>query len=88
VLLGLGQPTIGPYKPGTWVYNDAIRDYPSTRGRPGAPGRGGLDGHHGDGVLDKDGRPFEFTLMTNQGNESRIKAATIIQANWPPSACA
>ncbi|WP_028586741.1 peptide-binding protein [Desulfocurvus vexinensis] len=82
VLLGLGQPTIGPYKPGTWVYNDAIRDYPfdPEAARALLAGAGWTD-TNGDGVLDKDGRPFEFTLMTNQGNESRIKAATIIQAN-------
>ena len=32
-----------------------------------------------DGMLDKDGRPFAFTLMTNQGNEERAKTAEIIQ---------
>ena len=26
-VLGLGVPTIGPYKPGTWVYDTAITDY-------------------------------------------------------------
>ncbi len=35
----------------------------------------------GDGVLDKDGRPFAFTLLTNSGNPRRAKAAIIIQAN-------
>lgn len=32
-----------------------------------------------DGILDKDGRPFEFTILTNQGNNVRINTATIIQ---------
>lgn len=35
----------------------------------------------GDGVLDKDGQPFAFTLLTNSGNPRRAKAAIIIQAN-------
>lgn len=35
----------------------------------------------GDGVLDKDGRPFAFTLLTNSGNPRRAKAAIIVQAN-------
>jgi peptide/nickel transport system substrate-binding protein len=33
----------------------------------------------GDGILDKDGKPFEFTIITNQGNKLRENAATIIQ---------
>ena len=33
----------------------------------------------GDGLLDKDGRPFEFTILTNMGNSLRMKTATIIQ---------
>ncbi len=82
VLLGLGEPTIGPYKPGTWVYNDKIVDYAYDPAAAGAMlAEAGWADADGDGVLDKDGRPFEFTLMTNQGNDQRIKAATIIQAN-------
>ncbi len=34
----------------------------------------------GDGVLDKDGKPFRFTLMTNSGNPRRAKGAIIMQA--------
>ena len=32
-----------------------------------------------DGVLDKDGLRFEFTITTNQGNDQRIKTGEIIQ---------
>ena len=32
-----------------------------------------------DGWLDKGGTTFEFTIITNQGNEERIRAAEIIQ---------
>jgi peptide/nickel transport system substrate-binding protein len=32
-----------------------------------------------DGMLFKDGEPFSFTLITNQGNEQRLKAAQIIK---------
>ena len=34
-----------------------------------------------DGVLDKGGKPFKFTLLTNAGNTRRAKSAVIIQAN-------
>jgi len=32
-----------------------------------------------DGVLVKDGKPFQFTVLTNQGNAERLKTAQIIQ---------
>ena len=28
ILLGLGTPAIGPYKPGTWFYNPDVPDLP------------------------------------------------------------
>lgn len=33
-----------------------------------------------DGVLDKDGKKFAFTLLTNRGNQRRADAAVILQA--------
>ena len=33
------------------------------------------------GTLEKDGRKFSFTVLTNAGNESRAKTAAIIQQN-------
>ncbi|WP_462324838.1 peptide-binding protein [Desulfoplanes sp.] len=80
VLLGLGKTTIGPYKPGTWVYNTKITDYaydPDVA--KNLLEEAGWTDNDGDGWLDKDGRPLAFTILTNQGNTLRIKAATIIQ---------
>ena len=80
VLMGLGQPTIGPYKPGTWPYNTEIEDYAFDPELARALlSEAGWNEKNSDGILVKDGRPFSFTLMTNQGNEQRIKIATIIQ---------
>ncbi|UCF20029.1 MAG: hypothetical protein JSU87_01045 [Gemmatimonadota bacterium] len=36
----------------------------------------------GDGVVERDGRPFRFTLMTQAGNQRRSSAAEIIQARY------
>ena len=36
----------------------------------------------GDGVLDKDGRPFRFTLLTNSGNQRRSDIQQIVQQQW------
>ena len=35
-----------------------------------------------DGWLEKDGKPFEFTLITNAGNPQRKAILTIAQENW------
>ncbi|MFP5258729.1 MAG: peptide-binding protein [Acidobacteriota bacterium] len=81
-ILGLGLPTIGPYKPGTWVYDTDIKDYAFDPAAAKALlAEAGWQDRNGDGVLeDASGRPFSFTILTNQGNEARIKAATIIQS--------
>jgi len=80
VLLGLGQPANGPFKPGTWANNPKVKPYPFD---PAKAKRllaaAGWEDHDGDGVLDKDGQPFAFTIVTNQGNAARIKTAVIVQ---------
>jgi peptide/nickel transport system substrate-binding protein len=80
VLLGLGQEATGPYKPGTWAFNPGVKKYPHDPGRAKAL----LDEagwKEKDGVLVKDGQPFEFTVLTNAGNEARAKTAAILQQN-------
>ncbi len=80
VLMGLGVPAKGPFKPGTWVYNEQVRDlaYDTALARTMLAEAGWRD-TDGDGVLDKDGRPFAFTILTNQGNDQRAKSAIIVQ---------
>jgi len=36
----------------------------------------------GDGILDRDGEPFRFTLLTNQGNTRRNTVQVMAQAMW------
>jgi peptide/nickel transport system substrate-binding protein len=81
-LLGLGLPTVGPYKPGTWMYDTTISDYAYDPALAKSMlAAAGWQDRNGDGVLENaSGRPFSFTLLTNQGNEQRVKAATIIQS--------
>ncbi len=80
VLLGLGKPATGPYKPGTWAYKPNVRQYPhDPKKAKELLAEAGWGDANGDGILEKDGRPFEFEILTNQGNEVRAKCAEIIQ---------
>lgn len=80
VLLGLGSPAAVPYKPGTFWANQEISGpaYDPDKARKLLAEAGWRD-TDGDGLLDKDGKIFEFELITNKGNEQREKAATIVQ---------
>lgn len=81
VLQGYGRPCTGPFPPESWAYNpdapdpefnpDKARDLLFEAGW--APGP--------DGRLFRDGKPFEFTVITNQGNNQRLLAAQIIREN-------
>jgi peptide/nickel transport system substrate-binding protein len=80
VLLGMGQVAHGPYKPGTWASNPHIRDFDFDPGRAkDLLAEAGWKETNGDGILVKDGKPFSFTVLTNQGNAERLKTAQIIQ---------
>lgn len=82
VLLGLGEITVGPYKPGTWAYNASLRPWPHDpeRARSLLSEAGWEPGS--DGVREKDGMRFSFTILVNQGNEERVKVATILQQQF------
>jgi peptide/nickel transport system substrate-binding protein len=80
VLFGLGSPATGPYVPNTWPYNPNVKKYPYNPERARQLLKeAGWEDTDGDGVLDKDGRPFRFTILTNMGNTLRMNTATIIQ---------
>jgi peptide/nickel transport system substrate-binding protein len=80
VLFGLGSPATGPYVPNTWVYNSGTKkyDYNLEKAKKLLK-EAGWEDTDGDGILDKDGKEFEFSVLTNMGNRSREQTATIIQ---------
>ena len=80
VLLGMGKVAHGPYKPGTWAYNPDIHDfnYDPDRART-LLAEAGWRARNADGILMKDGKPFTFTILTNQGNDLRLRTAQVVQ---------
>lgn len=79
VLLGLGEPVASPYKPGTRWSNPKLRPYPHNIAKAKQLLKeAGFEDRDGDGILDKDGQPFSFEILTNQ-NPDRVKSATFIQ---------
>jgi peptide/nickel transport system substrate-binding protein len=80
VQLGLGLVATGPYKPDTLWYNPKVAKYPyDPEKAKKLLAEAGWKSDGKDGTLRKDGKPFEFMILTNQGNEARAKCAEIIQ---------
>lgn len=79
VLLGQGIEATGPYKPDMWAYNPEVKKYPhSNETALRLLKEAGFERGE-DGILRKDGKPFEFTILVNQGNDVRIRCAELIQ---------
>lgn len=81
-LLGLGEKTVGPFKPSTWVYNDKLTPYPYDKEKALElfAEAGWTQGK--DGYLQKDGQRFSFTVLLNQGNKERENTLLILQDEW------
>ncbi|MCD8568433.1 MAG: peptide-binding protein [Geovibrio sp.] len=83
ILFGEGVPAEGPYKPGTMWQNTNVKKYEySPEKAKELLAEAGWKDTNGDGILDKDGKPFTFTLLTNQGNSVRTKIAETVQQSW------
>lgn len=79
VYLGLGINIASPYKPGTRWSNPTLKPitYDPLKAR-NLLKEAGFEDSNGDGILERDGKPFAFEIITNQ-NKEREKSAVIIQ---------
>ncbi len=82
LLYGEGQRTTGPYPRNTRWYDPAVRALPHD---PAAAAQALAElgwKPNADGWLERDGRVFEFNLITNNGNPLRKAVLTIAQNAW------
>lgn len=79
VYLGLGINIASPYKPGTRWSNPDLKPYGYDLNKAKALLKeAGFVDADGDGILERDGKPFAFEIITNQ-NKEREKSAVLIQ---------
>ena len=82
VVLGLGREATGPFRPGTWADNPAVKGVPYDPKKAAALlAEAGWTTRNAAGLLMRDGKAFTFELLTNQGNDERKKIAEIVQAS-------
>lgn len=82
-LLGLGRMSTGPFLPGSWAYNPSVSEsaFDPIAAKALLKEAGWSDSDR-DGWLDKAGRKFSFTILTNVGNDERKMACEIIQKEF------
>ena len=80
VLFGMGQKAHGPIVPGRWAYNPNVKDIAyNPQHAIDLLAQAGWREKNSNGILVKNGKPFQFTILTNQGNQQRLLSAQIIQ---------
>jgi peptide/nickel transport system substrate-binding protein len=83
ILEGLAPVTHGPVQPVSWAHNPQVRQYAfdPARARTLLDEAGWKD-TNGDGVRDKGGQPFRFTLITQAGFAVRENVAQVLQRQF------
>jgi peptide/nickel transport system substrate-binding protein len=79
ILLGQAVEATGPFKPDMWAYNGNVKryEYDPKQALSLLEEAGFKKGT--DGMVRKNGAPFEFTVLVSQGNVVRIQCAELIQ---------
>jgi peptide/nickel transport system substrate-binding protein len=82
LLYGFGRIAVTDVLPFQWQFAEDLEPWPfdPDKARRLLAEAGWAD-TSGDGILEKDGRPFRFILETNQGNDLRTDIIVIVQSN-------
>ena len=82
ILYGEGERVTGPYPKITDWYDHEVKPFPyDPKGALAMLNAKGWK-KNADGWLEKDGKIFEFNLITNSGNPVRKNILTIVQESW------
>ncbi len=80
VISGNGSPLATPIMSLYWAHDPAVAPWPYDQAKARALlAEAGWRDTDGDGILDKDGRAFRFTLESNQGSQLRNDTAVMVQ---------
>ena len=80
VLYGLGTVATGLFPNHLWYSNPYLKPLPyDPQEARRLLAEAGWKDTNGDGILDKDGKPFRFTLITNSGNDTRRDVGVLVQ---------
>jgi peptide/nickel transport system substrate-binding protein len=83
ILEGLAPVTHGPVQPVSWAHNPQVRQYAFDPARARALlDEAGWKDTNGDGVRDKGGQRFSFTLITQAGFAVRENVAQVLQRQF------
>jgi peptide/nickel transport system substrate-binding protein len=83
ILEGLAPITHGPVQPVSWAHNPHVRQYAFDPARARALlDEAGWADTNGDGVREKDGQRFAFTLITQAGFAVRENVAQVLQRQF------
>ncbi|GAA3402630.1 peptide-binding protein [Paenibacillus hodogayensis] len=80
VVEGQGQVVNSQTSPSYWTYTDNVPKFEfNVEKAKQLLAEAGWKDTNGDGILDKDGKNFEFEMQVNQGNKVREKGVTVVQ---------
>ncbi|MBN2009104.1 peptide-binding protein [candidate division KSB1 bacterium] len=84
ILYGFGSVCNGPIPPMIeWAYDASLKGWPyNPEQARNQLEKAGWRDTDGDGWLDKAGKPFEFTLAINAGNQEKADLAVVLQDQW------
>jgi peptide/nickel transport system substrate-binding protein len=85
LLRGTGRPSAGPALSFLWAHDPSIAPLPhDPDGARRLLAEAGFADRDGDGLLERDGVPFRFTLESNQGSGLRADVAQMVAAQLRP----
>jgi len=82
VYRGYAKVAYSPYPSFSWVHNRDLQPLPynPAEARRILAAKGWVDSD-GDGIVERDGKPFSFSILTGTGNQIRIDMLVLIQEN-------